>query len=51
MSEKEIWDKVLEIAQERISNTSYQTFIKDTQLYSLKNDEAIIFRNYAGYYL
>ena len=42
MSEKEIWDKVLEIAQERISNTSYQTFIKDTQLYSLKNDEAII---------
>ncbi len=28
MSEKEIWDKVLEIAQERISNTSYQTFIK-----------------------
>lgn len=42
MSEKEIWDKVLEIAQERISNTSYQTFIKDTQLYSLKNEEAII---------
>ncbi|MGC7675877.1 chromosomal replication initiator protein DnaA [Staphylococcus epidermidis] len=42
MSEKEIWEKVLEIAQERISNTSYQTFIKDTQLYSLKNDEAII---------
>ncbi|MGC7651758.1 chromosomal replication initiator protein DnaA [Staphylococcus epidermidis] len=42
MSEKEIWDKVLEIAQERISNTSYQTFIKDTQLYSLKNNEAII---------
>ena len=42
MSEKEIWDKVLEIAQERISNTSYQTFIKHTQLYSLKNDEAII---------
>ncbi len=42
MSEKEIWDKVLEIAQERISNTSYQTFIKDTQLYSLKNDEAFI---------
>ncbi|MBM5955225.1 chromosomal replication initiator protein DnaA [Staphylococcus epidermidis] len=42
MSEKKIWDKVLEIAQERISNTSYQTFIKDTQLYSLKNDEAII---------
>lgn len=42
MSEKEIWDKVLEIAQERISNTSYQTFIKDSQLYSLKNDEAII---------
>ena len=42
MSEKEIWDKVLEIAQERISNTSYQTLIKDTQLYSLKNDEAII---------
>ena len=42
MSEKEIWDKVLEIAQERISNTSYQTSIKDTQLYSLKNDEAII---------
>lgn len=42
MSEKEIWDKVLEIAQERISNTSYQTFIKDTQLYSLKNGEAII---------
>lgn len=42
MSDKEIWDKVLEIAQERISNTSYQTFIKDTQLYSLKNDEAII---------
>ncbi|MDH9851742.1 chromosomal replication initiator protein DnaA [Staphylococcus epidermidis] len=42
MSEKEIWDKVLEIAQKRISNTSYQTFIKDTQLYSLKNDEAII---------
>lgn len=42
MSEKEIWDKVLEIALERISNTSYQTFIKDTQLYSLKNDEAII---------
>ena len=42
MSEKEIWDKVLEIAQERISNTSYQTFIKDTQLSSLKNDEALI---------
>ena len=42
MSEKEIWDKVLELAQERISHTSYHTFIKDTQLYSLKNDEAII---------
>ncbi len=42
MTEKEIWDNVLEIAQERISHTSYHTFIKDTQLYSLKNDEAII---------
>ncbi|MCC3673850.1 chromosomal replication initiator protein DnaA [Staphylococcus epidermidis] len=35
-------EKIFRIAQERISNTSYQTFIKDTQLYSLKNDEAII---------
>ena len=33
---REIWDKVLELAQERISHTSYHTFIKDTQLYSLK---------------
>ena len=28
MSEKEIWDKVLELAQERISHTSYHTFTK-----------------------
>ena len=36
LCQKEIWDKVLELAQERISHTSYHTFIKDTQLYSLK---------------
>ena len=39
---KKFGTKFLELAQERISHTSYHTFIKDTQLYSLKNDEAII---------
>ena len=33
MSEKEIWEKVLEIAQEKLSAVSYSTFLKDTELY------------------
>ncbi len=28
MSEKEIWEKVLEIAQEKLSAVSYSTFLK-----------------------
>ena len=42
MSEKEIWEKVLTLAQEKVSYPSYQTFLKDTKLYSLQNDEAIV---------
>ena len=42
MSEKEIWEKVLDLAKERISKISFDTFVKDTQLYSLQNDKAIV---------
>lgn len=42
MSEQEIWEKVLTLAQEKVSYPSYQTFLKDTKLYSLQNDEAIV---------
>ncbi|EHJ09129.1 chromosomal replication initiator protein DnaA [Staphylococcus simiae] len=42
MSEKEIWEKVLEIAQDRLSAMSYSTFLKDTELYSIKDNEAIV---------
>ncbi|EKU48164.1 chromosomal replication initiator protein DnaA [Staphylococcus massiliensis] len=42
MSEQEIWDKVLLHAKEEISEVSYQTWLKDTELYTLRNDEAII---------
>lgn len=42
MSEQEIWEKVLTLAQEEISEVSYKTFLKDTKLYSLRNNEAIV---------
>ena len=42
MSEQEIWENVLTLAQEKVSYPSYQTFLKDTKLYSLQNDEAIV---------
>ena len=42
MSEQEIWEKVLTLAQEEISEVSYKTFLKDTKLYSLRNSEAIV---------
>ena len=42
MSEKEIWEKVLEIAQEKLSAVSYSTFLKDTELYTIKDGEAIV---------
>ncbi|RIP34923.1 chromosomal replication initiator protein DnaA [Staphylococcus gallinarum] len=42
MSEHEIWEKVLTLAQEKVSYPSYQTFLKDTKLHSLENDEAVI---------
>lgn len=42
MSEQEIWERVLSLAQEKVSYPSYQTFLKDTKLYSLENDEAIV---------
>lgn len=42
MSEKEIWEKVLDLAKKRISKISFDTFVKDTQLYSLQNDKAIV---------
>ncbi|HHQ7379502.1 TPA: chromosomal replication initiator protein DnaA, partial [Staphylococcus aureus] len=42
MSEKEIWERVLTLAQEKVSYPSYQTFLKDTKLYQLQNNEAIV---------
>ena len=34
--------KVLEIAQEKLSAVSYSTFLKDTELYTIKDGEAIV---------
>lgn len=31
MSEKEIWEKVLDLAKERISKISFDTFVKDVK--------------------
>ncbi|MCU5746457.1 chromosomal replication initiator protein DnaA [Staphylococcus sp. SQ8-PEA] len=42
MSEQEIWDKVLSLVKEEVSNVSFNTFFKPTRLESLKNDEAVI---------
>ena len=32
MSEQEIWKKVLEVAESEISKTTFNTFLKDTNL-------------------
>jgi chromosomal replication initiator protein len=42
MSEQEIWEKVLSLAREEISETSYTTFLKDTEIHALRDNEAII---------
>ncbi|MEX6290561.1 chromosomal replication initiator protein DnaA [Staphylococcus saprophyticus] len=42
MSEQEIWEKVLTLAQEKVSSASYQTFLKDTKLFKLQNEQAIV---------
>lgn len=42
MSEKEIWEKVLEIAQDQIAQVSYRTYLENTKLYSIDNSEATI---------
>lgn len=41
MSEQEIWEKVLTLAQEKVSYLAIK-LLKDTKLYSLQNDEAIV---------
>ena len=42
MSEQEIWDKVLSLAEEQVSSASFQTWLKDTELHTLNGQEAII---------
>lgn len=45
MSEQEIWDKVLNLSKEEVSNISYQTWLKDTMLHTLSDEEAIVLVN------
>ncbi|MBI5974969.1 chromosomal replication initiator protein DnaA [Staphylococcus canis] len=42
MSEQEIWEHVLKLCQEQITKVSYDTWLKDTKLHALKQDEAIV---------
>ncbi|REH85477.1 chromosomal replication initiator protein DnaA [Staphylococcus felis] len=42
MSEQEIWENVLKLCQEGITKVSYDTWLKDTTLHALSNDEAIV---------
>ncbi|WP_436855492.1 chromosomal replication initiator protein DnaA [Staphylococcus caeli] len=42
MSEQEIWEKVLILAQEKVSSASYQTFLKDTKLHQLQSNQAVV---------
>ncbi|MCI2948436.1 chromosomal replication initiator protein DnaA [Staphylococcus caledonicus] len=43
MSEQEIWKKVLEVAESEISRTTFNTFLKDTELKEIRNNIAYIF--------
>ncbi|RIM03141.1 chromosomal replication initiator protein DnaA [Staphylococcus chromogenes] len=45
MSEQEIWDKVLSLSKEEVSSISYQTWLKDTKLHTLSDEEAIVLVN------
>ena len=42
MSEQKKKKKVLTLAQEKVSSASYQTFLKDTKLFKLQNEQAIV---------
>nr|WP_233276538.1 DnaA N-terminal domain-containing protein [Staphylococcus pseudintermedius] len=42
MSEQEIWDNVLSLCKENVTTVSYDTWLKDTTLYALSRDEAIV---------
>lgn len=42
MSKEEIWEDVLNLCQEQFSTVSYNTWLKDTTLHSLNDDEAIV---------
>lgn len=42
MSKEEIWEDVLNLCQEQFSTVSYNTWLKDTTLHSLHDDEAIV---------
>ena len=43
MSEQEIWKKVLEVAESEISKTTFNTFLKDTELKEIRDNVAYIF--------
>ena len=43
MSEQEIWKKVLEVAESEISKSTFNTFLKDTELKEIRDNVAIIF--------
>ena len=49
MSEQEIWEKVLEAAKLHISETSMNTFLKDSELYKIENNTAIVLVGYEFY--
>lgn len=42
MSEQKIWDNVLSLCKENVTTVSYDTWLKDTTLYALSRDEAIV---------
>ena len=42
MSEQEIWDNVLNLCKENVTNVSYDTWLKDTTLHALSNKEAVV---------
>ncbi|URY17718.1 hypothetical protein K9F12_12940 [Staphylococcus pseudintermedius] len=49
MSEQEIWDNVLSLCKENVTTVSYDTWLKDTTLYALSRDEAIVIASTAFY--
>ncbi|ARJ50895.1 chromosomal replication initiator protein DnaA [Staphylococcus lutrae] len=42
MSEQEIWENVLNLCKENVTNVSYDTWLKDTTLYTLSDEEAVV---------